>query len=71
MSGWKQQQCAICAGCGMVSAYTFDGSEFEGPEECSGCGGNGYIWRSPKGALAQYPGGPFVGKETMKKANER
>jgi DnaJ-class molecular chaperone len=60
---WTNRTCDSCSGHGQVSAYSFGGGDFEGPDECKDCNGTGMIWRSPNGALAQYPGGPFVGKE--------
>lgn len=63
MTNWTQQKCHDCSGHGLISDYSYDGHEFEGPAECRTCNGTGTIWRSPKGSLAQYPGGRFVGKE--------
>lgn len=54
-------QCSACAGHGVVSGYTM-GGDFAGPMECRGCC-NGGVWRYPSGALAKYPGGPFVGRD--------
>lgn len=59
--GWKQIDCIDCGGGGQVSAYTPDGRDFEGAEECKTCHGVGKIWRSPKGKLAKFPGGRFLG----------
>lgn len=53
--GWKHVSCGCCAG------LEWGGEE---PRECKDCGGNGSLWQSPKGALALYPGGPFVGRVT-------
>jgi hypothetical protein len=39
------------------------GEDFYGEKECRDCNGTGNLFRSPKGALAKYPGGPFVGRE--------
>jgi DnaJ-class molecular chaperone len=64
MAKWKTLHCWDCGGHGLVSAYTADGSDFLGAAECGTCGGSGRIYRSPKGALAQWPGGPFVGRES-------
>lgn len=66
---WHKIKCGTCDGHGMVSKYTYDGSDFEGPEECGDCWGQGSIWISPKGRLALYPGGPFLGS-VQKKAAE-
>lgn len=61
--GWKQMRCDLCGGHGQKSSYSIDGGDFMGADECRDCNGSGLIWRSPKGALAQYPGGPFIGRE--------
>lgn len=63
-SKWKKLKCDNCDGHGQRSTYTIDGGDFQGADECKTCGGSGTIWRSPQGSLAQYPGGPFVGKES-------
>lgn len=65
MKDWKQIECHDCNGHGQVSNYCCGGMDFNGPEECHTCNGSGLIWKSPKGALAQYPGGPFVGREVI------
>lgn len=51
-----------CGAChhGVVAVYS--GRDFEGPGECPYCTA-GVIWRYPSGALAKYPGGPFIGRE--------
>jgi len=61
---WTPLICINCSGHGLVPIYSYAGREFEGPAECRKCGGTGQIWRSQKGALAQWPGGPFIGRET-------
>jgi hypothetical protein len=61
---WRQLKCVDCSGHGLVSGYTADGSDFTGAEECRTCAGSGSLWASAKGALAQYPGGPFCGRTT-------
>jgi hypothetical protein len=61
-STWRQIKCADCSGHGLISGYTADGSDFTGAEECKGCAGRGFVWLSAKGVLAQYPGGPFLGR---------
>ena len=58
---WRLIRCVNCSGYGQVSAYTLDGSDFLGPEECRECGGSGQLWISPKDRIADYPGGPFRG----------
>lgn len=61
---WREIQCYSCGGHGLVSGYTFDGSDFTGAEECDCCGGSGKLSVSEKGAIARWPGGPFVGRCT-------
>jgi len=56
---WTEGQCGRCGGHGVVSVYTM--GDFDGAGWCPDCGGSGSLWRSPKGALAVYPGGPFCG----------
>lgn len=52
-SGWEIVDCGCCAGIEWGGYY---------PRECRTCGGGGYICQHLKsGALAWYPGGPFVG----------
>jgi len=63
MKTWTKVQCWNCGGHGLVSSYTADGSDFLGADECDTCCGSGRIFRSPRGALARWPGGPFVGRE--------
>jgi hypothetical protein len=55
--GWRRECCYCCYGTGMVSAGTYD---FDGPEECSGCGGGGAYWVTPRGRHVMWPGGPFL-----------
>lgn len=50
--GWSREPCYDCNG-GMRGV--------ELPEECSTCNGTGYLWRTPKGRLKAWPGGPFLG----------
>ena len=57
--GWKPIRCSSCNGLGVVAVYS--AYDFEGPGECRECGGAGQIWISPKGHLAQYPGGRWRG----------
>lgn len=63
---WKRITCHNCEGHGQVANYGSFGLDFEGPEECNSCEGSGSIWQSPKGRLAKYPGGPFIGRLTAK-----
>lgn len=62
--GWTRIICSGCGGHGVVSDYG-DGEDFYGPKDCDDCLGSGFIWRSPKGYLAAYPGGPFRGREKV------
>lgn len=61
--GWTHVTCSRCHGHGLVSGYGAFSHDFTGPDECGDCGGSGNLWRSAKGILAQYPGGPFRGRE--------
>jgi hypothetical protein len=36
---WTEVQCWNCGGHGQVSAYSADGSDFLGPDECKTCNG--------------------------------
>jgi DnaJ-class molecular chaperone len=64
-SDWTSRKCPNCEGHGQVCEYSFGGGDFEGPAECKDCNGTGQIWKSPRGALAQYPGGKFLGSERV------
>lgn len=66
-AGWQQRQCNNCSGYGVVSVYSM--YDFEGPGECNTCKGGGVIWDGPKGVLAMYPGGPLLGRLTLKELN--
>jgi len=59
MTDWHTEKCTACYGTGQVSDYS--ACDFEGPKECGHCWGSGNIWISPKGRIALYPGGPFLG----------
>jgi hypothetical protein len=53
--GWVREDCGCC-----------NGLEWGGtsPEECSSCAGSGVVYRYlESGVFAQYPGGPFLGRE--------
>ena len=53
--GWEEIDCGCCAGIQWGGDY---------PRECMDCEGTGRIFRHIKsGALALYPGGPFMGKD--------
>ena len=61
--GWEEIDCGCCAG------LQWGGFE---PRECRDCGGGGYLFRHKRsGALAQYPGGPFCGREVTPKLANR
>ncbi len=63
---WRKESCVRCSGHGVVSSYTFDGSDFLGPEECDDCGGYGVVWVHRKtGTMAQYPGGRLMGRRSI------
>jgi hypothetical protein len=68
LEGWRREWCCSCGGHGLVSAYTADGGEFLGAAECKTCDGKGHVFRSPRGALAKYPGGPFLGREAARRS---
>ena len=52
---WLIIDCGCCHGIEWGGDY---------PRECKRCRGTEWIWKHKKsGALAQYPGGPFIGKE--------
>lgn len=53
--GWVRSDCGCCAG------IRWGG---ESPVECDNCAGSGFVWKHAKsGALAAWPGGPFLGRE--------
>lgn len=56
MISGKYIRCVNCGGHGLVLSM---GGE---PDECGDCCGNGSNWQYPKGALARYYGGPFIGR---------
>jgi DnaJ-class molecular chaperone len=62
LNEWTRVPCHNCAGHGLLPDYGC-GEDFYGEKECRDCNGTGNLFRSPKGALAKYPGGPFVGRE--------
>lgn len=59
---WKEQSCGLCGGHGQRSGYSIDGGDFLGADECRDCNGSGRIFVSDKGVVAQWPGGPFIGR---------
>lgn len=53
--GWEIVDCGCCSG------LQWGG---DSPTECKDCGGSGVKFRhKASGALAEYPGGPFCGRE--------
>ena len=57
--GWISKNCGCCFGIEWGGDY---------PRECRICGGDGIIYLHVlSGVLSQWPGGPFVGKEPVKK----
>jgi len=58
---WTEIPCGRCGGCGLVSEYTFGGTDFLGAGECPDCGGSGAQWMRPSGHLFMHPGGPAIG----------
>ncbi len=55
--GWERIDCGCCGGLAWGS---------ESPTKCGECKGSGFYVRHIKsGARALYPGGPFIGRETM------
>jgi DnaJ-class molecular chaperone len=61
---WTEIRCWDCGGHGQVSSYTADGGDFLSADECRTCNGSGGVFRSAAGVLVQYPGGPFLGRES-------
>jgi RecJ-like exonuclease len=57
---WRTIPCDRCNGHGVVAVYS--ASDFDGADFCPLCGGSGETWVSPKGRIADYPGGPFRGR---------
>jgi len=62
--GWTQIRCGHCGGHGLRADYG-NGEDFYGPKSCDECNESGFLWRSAKGVLALYPGGPFRGRDTV------
>lgn len=58
--GWIREDCGCCGG------LMWGGEE---PRECRDCGGAGVIWRHEQsGTLAAWPGGPLLGRVSLKSA---
>ncbi len=56
---WEHISCGCCNGLQWGGFY---------PRECHYCDGAGMLWRHRKsGALAMYPGGPFLGRDPSKR----
>lgn len=69
MKPYETIRCPRCDGHGQVSRWSFGVHE---PDECPDCGGSGNNVRYESGTIAQYPGGPLLGKErTTRPAKER
>ena len=52
---WRWIDCGCCAG------LEWGGEE---PRECRDCNGSGRrAWHVPSGVYAEYPGGPFLGRQ--------
>lgn len=60
MKPWKREPCFTCGGHGLVTALGGEAAE------CPCCEGSGSLYVSKGGAIARWPGGPFVGKRTKK-----
>ena len=58
MKVWKRESCFGCGGHGLVMALGGEAAE------CDVCEGSGAVYVSEGGAIAKWPGGPFVGKLT-------
>lgn len=52
-------KCSGCNGFGLRTVWSFGVKE---AEECPHCNGTGANWLYPSGALAQYEGGPLMGR---------
>lgn len=59
MKPFTRITCARCDGKGIVGKWSWGGVE---PDECPDCGGGGAIVQYASGALASWPGGPFLGR---------
>lgn len=52
--GWIREDCGCCGGLEWGGEY---------PRECRNCHGTGVVCRHIRsGVLAEYPGGPFLGR---------
>lgn len=52
----------VCDDCGCCAGIRWGG---ESPDECDNCAGSGRIWRHKQsGVVAQWPGGPLLGRLT-------
>ena len=56
--GWRVATCSMCRGTGLKWSYEV------GAVDCRHCN-NGVVYISPKGRLALYPGGPFLGSTAL------
>lgn len=55
---WKRIRCARCGGHGVYEGFG------GGPVECKECSMSGFYWLHHSGLLAQWPGGPALGRMT-------
>ncbi len=62
MGNGKHSECALCGGKGWRTVWSFGVKE---PDECPDCGGSGLNWQYPRGAIASYYGGPFIGRAAL------
>lgn len=54
--GWRSESCYMCRGCGYRG--------IDAVMTCSTCKGNGGWWKHcSTGTLAEWPGGPLIGKD--------
>lgn len=62
--GWLTIDCGCCNGIAWSCGET--------PDECSDCGGGGFLWlHIASGSVARWPGGPFTGARLTREQIER
>ena len=54
LEGWRRERCCSCGGHGMTSAYSGDGGDFLGAQECRCCAGTGRTG-ARRGAIRALP----------------
>lgn len=69
MTAWRKVTCYACGGHGQVPDYG-RGRDFYGPKECERCNGSGDVSISSGGAIAQWPGGPLIGRLTKQEMSQ-